>query len=141
MVELINEVKLGVAKGTVVEEAVTMNFRGETSEVGLYLAMARQAEREGYPEVSRSLIDIAWEEAWHASHYAELNGLISASTKDNLQKMLAGETGANKGKREAAVKAKEAGIDPAHDYFDESSRDEGRHARALEGLLKRYFSV
>ena len=141
MAELINEVILGVAKGTVIEEAVTMNFRGETSEVGLYLAMARQAERDGYPEVSRSLIDIAWEEAVHASHYAELNGLISASTKENLQKMLAGETGANKGKREAAVKAKEAGIDPAHDYFDESSRDEGRHARALEGLLKRYFSA
>ncbi|MBI4288461.1 MAG: rubrerythrin family protein [Chloroflexi bacterium] len=141
MAELVNEVKLGAAKGTVVEEAVNMNFRGETSEVGLYLAMARQAEREGYPEVSRSLIDIAWEEAEHASHYAELNGLISSSTRENLQKMLAGETGANKGKREAAVKAKEAGCDPAHDYFDESSRDEGRHARALEGLLKRYFSA
>lgn len=141
MAELVNEVKLGAAKGTVVEEAVNMNFRGETSEVGLYLAMARQAEREGYPEVSRSLIDIAWEEAQHASHYAELNALISASTKENLQKMLAGETGANKGKREAALKAKEAGIDAAHDYFDESSRDEGRHARALEGLLKRYFSA
>lgn len=140
MAELTNEVKLGAAKGTVVEQAVDMNFRGETSEVGLYLAMARQAEREGFPEVSRSLIDIAWEEAQHASHYAELNGLISSSTKENIQKMLAGETGANKGKREAAVKAKEAGCDAAHDYFDESSRDEGRHARALEGLLKRYFA-
>ncbi len=140
MVELINEVKLGVARGTVVEEAVDMNFKGETSEVGLYLAMARQAEREGYPEVGRTLVNIAWEEAEHAALYAELNGLISASTRENLEKMLAGETGANKGKREAAVKAKEAGCDPAHDIFDESSRDEGRHARSLEGLLNRYFS-
>ena len=140
MVELINEVKLGVARGTAVEAAVDMNFKGETSEVGLYLAMARQAEREGYPEVARTLANIAWEEAEHAALYAELNGLISASTRENLEKMLAGETGANKGKREAAVKAKEIGCDPAHDIFDESSRDEGRHARSLEGLLNRYFS-
>ena len=140
MVELINEVKLGVARGTAVEEAVDMNFKGETSEVGLYLAMARQAEREGYPEVARTLVNIAWEEAEHAALYAELNGLISASTRENLEKMLAGETGANKGKREAALKAKEVGCDPAHDIFDESSRDEGRHARSLEGLLNRYFS-
>ena len=139
MGELINEVQLGVAKGTVVEDAVAQNFKGETSEVGLYLAMARQAEREGYPEIAGALISIAWDEAWHAAHYAELNGLISASTKENLENMLAGEQGANKGKREAAVKAKEEGIDHAHDFFDESSRDEGRHARALEGLLKRYF--
>ncbi len=140
MVELINEVKLGVARGTAVEAAVDMNFKGETSEVGLYLAMARQAEREGYPEVARTLANIAWEEAEHAALYAELNGLISASTRENLEKMLAGEAGANKGKREAAVKAKEVGCDPAHDIFDESSRDEGRHARSLEGLLNRYFS-
>ena len=140
MVELINEVKLGVAMGTAVEEAVDMNFKGETSEVGLYLAMARQAEREGYPEVASTLVNIAWEEAGHAALYAELNGLISASTRENLEKMLAGETGANKGKREAALKAKEVGCDPAHDIFDESSRDEGRHARSLEGLRNRYFS-
>ena len=139
MVELINEVKLGVARGTAVEAAVDMNFKGETSEVGLYLAMARQAEREGYPEVARTLANIAWEEAEHATLYAELNGLISASTRENLEKMLAGEAGANKGKREAALKAKEVGCDPAHDIFDESSRDEGRHARSLEGLLNRYF--
>ncbi len=139
MVELINEVKLGVAIGTAVEEAVAMNFKGETSEVGLYLAMARQAEREGYPEVAMILVNIAWEEAGHAAHFAELNGLISASTRENLEKMLAGETGANKGKREAALKAKEVDCDPAHDIFDESSRDEGRHARSLEGLLNRYF--
>ena len=140
MAELINEVKLGVARGTAVEDAVNMNFRGETGEVGLYLAMARQAEREGYPEVARSLVTIAWEEAGHAALYAELNGLISPSTRENLEKMLAGETGANKGKREAALKAKEVGCDPAHNIFDESSRDEGRHARSLEGLLKRYFA-
>jgi len=139
-VELINESKLGVTKGTVIEQAVEMNFKGETSEVGLYLAMARQAMREGYPEIAEVLRRIAWEEAEHASHYAELNGMISESTKENLERMLKGEQGANRGKREAAVQAKEAGLDHAHDYFDESSRDEARHARALEGLLKRYFA-
>ncbi|NLG79966.1 MAG: rubrerythrin family protein [Firmicutes bacterium] len=140
MAELINEVKLGVAKGTELEEAVNMNFRGETGEVGIYLAMARQAEREGYPEVAAALIKIANEEAWHAAHFAELNGMISASTKENIEKMLRGEQAANRGKRESAVKAKELGIDHAHDYFDESSRDEARHAQMLEGILKRYFA-
>jgi len=140
MADLINEVKIGVTRGTIVEDAVRMNFQGETGEVGLYLAMARQAYREGYPEVAEALKVIAWDEAEHAAHFAELNGLISENTKENLQKMLNGEIAANKAKKEAATKAKENNIDHAHDYFDESSRDEARHARALEGLLKRYFS-
>jgi rubrerythrin len=131
--------KLGVAKGTVVEEAVMANFRGETQEVGLYLAMARQAQREGYPEIAEGLKRIAREEAEHAARYAELNGLISESTKENLEKMLNGEMGANKGKRESAVKAREASIDEAQDLFSESSRDEARHAMMLKGLLERFF--
>ena len=139
MADLVNEHKIGVTKASEVEKDVLQNFQGECSEVGLYLAMARQADREGYPEVSVSLEKIAWEEARHAGQFAELNGLISASTKENLEKMLAGETMANKGKKASATKAKEKGIDPAHDFFDESSRDEGRHALALEGLLRRYF--
>lgn len=138
--ELINEVKIGVTKGTDLMDAVEKNLNGESIEVGLYLAMARQAEREGYPEVALALERIAWEEAWHAAHFAELNGRIGA-TRDNLERMLAGEVAANKGKKEAATAAKNGGIDPAHDFFDESSRDEGRHARILEGLLKRYFGV
>lgn len=133
------EIKLGVSKGTPTEEAVMHNFKGETSEVGLYLAMSKQALREGYPEVAEALKSIAWDEAWHAARFAELNGLISESTKENIEKMLAGELRANKGKREAAVKAKESNVDEAHDFFDESSRDEARHARALQGLLERYF--
>jgi len=122
-----------------VEEAVEANFRGETAEVGLYLAMARQAQRKGYPEVAEVLKAIALDEAWHAARFAELGGKISENTKENLEKMLNGEISANKGKREAAVKAKEAGVDEAGDLFDGSSRDEARQARALEGLLKRYF--
>lgn len=139
MLDLINENKIGEAKGTAVEEAVEMNFQGETSEVGLYLAMAWQAQREGLPEIAEVLKTIAWEEAQHAVRFAILNGKISTSTKENLEKMLAGEQAANKGKREAAIKAREAAGDETHEVFDESSRDEARHARALEGLLKRYF--
>ena len=144
MVDLINENKIGEAKGTALEEAVEMNFQGETAEVGLYLAMARQAQREGLPEIAEVLKTIAWEEAQHAARFAMLNGKISTSTKENLEKMLAGEQAANKGKREAAIKAREAVGDEIHEVeihevFNESSRDEARHARALEGLLKRYF--
>ncbi len=138
-VELAFEEALGCAKGSATEEAIENNFLGETSEVGLYLAMSKQAQREGYPEIAEVLKSIAWDEAWHAARFAELNGKISSSTRENLECMLAGECAANKGKREAALTAKEKGCDPAHDVFDESARDEGRHARALEGILRRYF--
>ena len=137
--EIINEHEIGVCKGTEVEDAVQANFNGETQEVGMYLAMARQAQREGLPEIGEVLIRIATEEAQHAAHFAELNGIIKANLKENLEMMLEGETKANNEKKAAAKKAKESNIDPAHDFFDESSRDEGRHAKMLEGLLERYF--
>ncbi len=139
MATIVNDNKIGEAKGTAVEEAVEMNFRGETAEVGLYLAMAWQAQREGLPEVAAALKLIAWVEAQHAARYAVLNGKISSNTKENLEKMYAGEQAANKGKREAAVIAREAAGDETHEVFDESSRDEARHALILEGLLRRYF--
>lgn len=137
--ELINEHEIGISKGTEVEDAVVANFKGECSEVGLYLAMARQAQREGLPEIANALKTIAFEEAEHAAHFAEMNGMIASSLKENLEKMLAGEIGANRGKKEAAKKSKECNCDPAHDFFDESSRDEARHARMLKGLLERFF--
>jgi len=133
------ENKLGVAKGTSIEEVVEANFAGEAATLGLYLAMARQAEREGYPEIAEVLKSVAFEEAWHAARYAELNGKVSASTLENLEKRLKGEQDSSHSKHEAALKAREAGIDEAHDFFEESSRDEARHARILEGLFKRYF--
>jgi len=114
-------------------------FKGETMEVGLYLAMARQAQREGYPEIARVLEDVAWDEAEHAARFAELNGKISESTEENLEKMLNGEMGANKHKRKVALEAKDAGVDEAHDIWDEASKDEYRHAEALRGLRDRYF--
>jgi len=137
--EPINVNRLGICRGTAIEESVMANFKGETEEVGIYLAMARQAQREGYPEIAEVLKRIAWEEAEHAARYAELKGLISENTKENLEKMLNGEIGANKGKRESALKAKEVNVDEAHDLFDESSRDEARHATMLKGLLERFF--
>lgn len=137
--DLINENKIGLTKGTALEDDVKLEFRGETAEVGLYLAMARQAQREGLPEVAEVLKTIAFEEAAHAARFAELNGSISTDTKANIEKMLKGEIEANNGKKEAAKKAKNAGYDEAHDALDESSKDEARHARALQGLLYRYF--
>lgn len=137
--ELINENKLGLTKGTPLEDDVKMEFRGETYEVGAYMAMARHAQREGLPEVAEVLKTIALEEAAHAARFAELNGVISNDTRANIEKMLKGEIEANHGKKAAASKAKEAGLDEAHDILDESSRDEARHARALQGLLERYF--
>lgn len=137
--DLINEHKMGICKGTDLEKAVQANFNGECQEVGMYLAMARLAQREGMPEVAEVLKTIAWEEAEHAAHFAEMNEVIKPTLKENLEMMLEGETMANKEKKAAAKAAKKCDNDPAHDFFDESSRDEARHARMLKGILERYF--
>jgi len=134
-----NKNKLGITQGTELEEAVNNEFRGETMEVGLYFAIARQAEREGYPEVAAVLRSIALDEAYHAARFAELNGLIKSTLKESLEYMLQGEVKSNVHKREVAIKAKELGLDEAHDIWDEASRDEYRHAEAIKGILKRYF--
>ncbi len=129
---------IGETKGTELERIVKQNFSGETSEVGMYLAIARLAQRQGYPEIAEVLKTIAWEEAEHASRFAELNGMIQNDLFDNINLMLDGETFANQGKKEAADKAEELGLTSARNYFMESAKDEARHARMLEGLLKRF---
>ncbi|NLY44255.1 MAG: rubrerythrin family protein [Clostridiaceae bacterium] len=129
---------IGETKGTELERIVKQNFSGETSEVGMYLAIARLAQRQGYPEIAEVLKTIAWEEAEHASRFAELNGMIQNDLFDNIKLMLDGETFANQGKKEAADKAEELGLTSARNYFMESAKDEARHARMLEGLLKRF---
>jgi rubrerythrin len=132
--------ELGVSKGTEMEEVVEKNFNGECAEVGMYLAIARLAQRDGFPEVAEVLKSIAWEEAEHAAMFAEINGVIKPNLRENLEMMLEGETAANKEKKEAAAKAEELDVDPAHHLFDKSSRDEARHAWMLKGILERYFS-
>ncbi|SDJ91468.1 ferritin-like domain-containing protein [Natronincola ferrireducens] len=135
---LIVENIIGETKGTELERVVKQNFNGETSEVGMYLAMARLAQRQGYPEIAEVLKTIAWEEAEHAAVFAEFNGMIQEDIFDNLKQMLEGETFANNGKKAAADKAEELGITSARDYFNISAKDEARHARMLEGILKRF---
>ena len=105
---------MGITEGTDLEKEVQANFQGECAEVGMYLAMARQAQRDGLPEVAEVLKRIAYEEADHASHFAEMNNIIKPTLKENLEMMLEGETMANNEKKAAATKAKENNIDPAH---------------------------
>ena len=133
------EHKIGTTKGTDVEKEVQNNFMGETQEVGMYLAMSRQASREGYGELAEVFKRLAWEEAEHAARFAEMNGVIKETLKENIEMMLEGEKMANAEKREASEKAAEAGIEDATDFFKESSKDEGRHYKILEGILARYF--
>lgn len=137
-----DEHKVGVAKG--VDERVLQglkdNFTGECSEVGMYLAMARQADREGYPEVAEAYKRIAYEEADHASKFAELLGeVVSADTKQNLKVRVEAEYGACKGKKELATLAKKLNYDAIHDTVHEMCKDEARHGSAFKGLLDRYF--
>ena len=116
------------------------NFEGECSEVGMYLAMARVAHREGYPEIGLYWEKAAWEEAEHAAKFAELLGeVVTASTKKNLEMRVDAENGATAGKFDLAKRAKEANLDAIHDTVHEMARDEARHGKAFEGLLKRYF--
>ena len=116
------------------------NFEGECSEVGMYLAMARVAHREGYPEIGLYWEKAAWEEAEHAAKFAELLGeVITDSTKKNLEMRIEAENGATMGKFDLAKRAKEHNLDAIHDTVHEMARDEARHGKAFEGLLKRYF--
>lgn len=132
--------KIGAARGTDFENDLKMQFQGECAEVGMYIAMARQAEREGYPEVAETMKRIAWEEAHHAAKFCELVGGISESTRENLIKLVAGECGANAGKKEIATRSKQENQDAVHDAIHEACKDEARHAAAFNGLLKRYFA-
>lgn len=133
---------VGVASGVDKEivEGLRMNFNGECSEVGMYLAMSRVAFREGYPEVGLYYEKAAYEEAEHAAKFAELLGeVVTDSTKKNLELRVEAENGATKGKTELAKRAKELGLDAIHDTVHEMARDEARHGKAFEGLLNRYF--
>lgn len=131
------------AKGKIeddVYEGLVMNFNGECSEVGMYLAMSRVAEREGYPEVAEAFKRYAFEEAEHAAKFAELLGeVVTDSTKKNLELRAAAEAGACEGKLQIAKRAKELGYDAIHDTVHEMAKDEARHGCGFDGLLKRYF--
>lgn len=130
--------ELGVAKNNEeLKNSLNGQFNGETAEVGLYLAMARVAQRAGYPEAAEVLKVIAWEEAEHAAQYAELTGRVSDCTKTNITQMMNGEVAANKFKAELAAKAKAANLEELYTFIDHAARDEARHASMLEGLLKR----
>ena len=138
-----DEHRIGVAKGVdqAIVEGLQAHFNGECTEVGMYLAMSRQAEREGYPEVAEAYKRIAFEEAEHASKFAELLGeVVDASTKINLMKRVEAEHGACEGKLAIAKRAKELGLDAIHDTVHEMCKDEARHGSAFAGLLKRYFA-
>lgn len=134
---------LGVAKGAPEEiiAGLRSNFEGECTEVGMYLAMARVAHREGYPEIGLYWEKAAWEEAEHASKFAELLGeMLTDSTEQNLKLRIDAEHGATSGKFELAKLAKQHNLDAIHDTVHEMARDEARHGKAFEGLLKRYFN-
>lgn len=137
-----DEHRIGVAAGVDPEvlEGLKMNFTGECTEVGMYLAMSRQADREGFPEIAEAYKRIAFEEAEHAAKFAELLGeVVTASTKKNLEMRVDAEHGACAGKKAIATRAKELGYDAIHDTVHEMCKDEARHGMAFAGLLKRYF--
>jgi len=133
---------VGVAKGASEDIIADLraNFEGECAEVGMYLAMSRVAHREGYPEIGLYWEKSALEEAEHAAKFAELLGeVLTDSTKKNLEMRVDAENGATAGKFDLAKRAKAANLDAIHDTVHEMARDEARHGKAFEGLLKRYF--
>ena len=133
---------VGVAKGVDPEilQGLRENFMGECTEVGMYLAMSRVAERQGYPEIGAFYKLAAFEEAEHAAKFAELLGeVVTDSTKKNLEMRVEAEFGACAGKKMLATKAKQLNLDAIHDTVHEMCKDEARHGQGFEGLLKRYF--
>lgn len=137
-----DEHRIGIAENMdpMIVEGLRANFTGECVEVGMYLAMSRQADREGHPEIAEAYRRIAFEEADHAARFAEILGeVVAADTKKNLQMRVDAEFGACKGKKDLAVLAKKLGYDAVHDTVHEMCRDEARHGRAFQGILKRTF--
>ena len=132
---------IGVAKGCDEEMIKDLNahFMGECTEVGMYLAMSRQADREGYPEVADAFKRYAWEEAEHAAKFAELLGDVVWDTKTNLEKRKDAECGACEDKKRIATRAKQLNLDAIHDTVHEMCKDEARHGKGFEGLYNRYF--
>ncbi|MEQ8153336.1 MAG: NADH peroxidase [Clostridiaceae bacterium] len=134
---------IGVAQGVDerIIEGLRANFTGECTEVGMYLAMSRQADREGFPEIAEAYKRIAFEEAEHAAKFAELLGeVVGADTKKNLQVRVDAEHGACQGKKDLATLAKQLNLDAIHDTVHEMCKDEARHGKAFKGLLDRYFA-
>ncbi|MEG1931673.1 MAG: NADH peroxidase [Pygmaiobacter sp.] len=133
---------VGIAKGVDAEivEGLRMNFNGECSEVGMYLAMSRVADREGYPEIAEAYKRYAFEEAEHAAKFAELLGeVLTDSTKKNLEMRIDAEHGACDGKMQLAAKAKQLNLDAIHDTVHEMAKDEARHGKGFAGLYARFF--
>jgi rubrerythrin len=132
---------IGVAKGCDEEMIKDLNnhWMGECSEVGMYLAMSRQADREGYPEIAEAYKRYAFEEAEHASKFAELLGDVVWDTKTNLEKRMMAEQGACEDKKRIATRAKQLNLDAIHDTVHEMAKDEARHGKGFEGLYNRYF--
>lgn len=136
-----DEHRIGVAKGCDPEvlEGLNAHFMGECTEVGMYLAMSRQADREGYPEIAEAYKRIAWEEAEHASKFAELLGDVVWDTKTNLKARMDAENGACADKKRIATLAKQLNLDAIHDTVHEMCKDEARHGQVFEGLYNRFF--
>ncbi|MDE5726867.1 MAG: NADH peroxidase [Duncaniella sp.] len=139
--QFVTEHVIGVAKGCDDEMIadLTAHFNGECTEVGMYLAMSRQADREGYPEIAEAFKRYAIEEAEHASKFAELLGECVWDTKTNLEKRMAAEAGANEDKMRIARRAKELNLDAIHDTVHEMAKDEARHGQGFQGLYNRFF--
>ena len=135
------EHEIGVAKGCDEEMIKDLNahFNGECTEVGMYLAMSRQADREGYPEIAEAFKRYAIEEAEHAAKFAELLGDVVWDTKTNLEKRMNAEAGACEDKFRIAKRAKELNLDAIHDTVHEMAKDEARHGKGFFGLYNRYF--
>ena len=137
----VTEHVVGIAKDVPeeIKQGLRENFNGECSEVGMYLAMSRVADREGYPEIAEAYKRYAWEEAEHASKFAELIGEVVWDTKTNLMKRMNAESGACEDKMRLAHMAKEENLDAVHDTVHEMAKDEARHGAGFQGLYNRYF--
>ena len=136
-----DEHKIGVAQGVDPEilKGLRDHFAGECSEVGMYLAMSRQADREGYPEIAEAFKRYAWEEAEHAAKFAELLGECVWDTRTNVEKRMLAEQGACEDKKRIATLAKQQNLDAIHDTVHEMCKDEARHGAGFQGLYNRYF--
>ena len=141
--EFVTEHVIGDGKGASKElwEGLQNHFMGECTEVGMYLAMSRQADREGYPEIAEAYKRYAWEEAEHASKFAELIGEVVWDTKTNLYKRMNAESGACEDKMRLARMAKEQNLDAVHDTVHETAKVSKASTSVISANSIRYCTI
>jgi rubrerythrin len=117
------------------EDGLREAFAGESQANRKYLAFAKKADEEGYPQVARMFRAAAAAETVHAHNHLAALGAVG-STEDNLKDAVTGETHEFKNMYPAMIEdAKAENNADAQRSFYYANEVEKVHAALYQGLL------